>query len=73
MKSIIDFLVAIKFYHQPLMLQCHHNYSLTPLLHVQTDLNFPDTPRAFAWVGDSLIACIKKDLYHVQVISAWHF
>ena len=35
--------------------------------HTQGDLNFPDTPRVFAWVGDSLIVCIKKDLYHTTV------
>lgn len=34
---------------------------------VQTDLNYPDTPKAAAWVGDSLIICIKKELYHTTV------
>ena len=34
----------------------------------QADLTLgSNTPRAFAWVGDSLIVCIKKDLYHVTV------
>ena len=39
---------------------------LTPLI-LQSDLNFPDTPRAVAWVGDNLIICIKKELYHSTV------
>lgn len=34
-------------------------------------MNFPDTPKAMAWVGDNLIICIKKDLYHVTVRIAW--
>ena len=34
---------------------------------IQTDLNYPDTPKAAAWVGDSLIICIKKELYHTTV------
>ena len=27
----------------------------------------PDTPRFVSWIGDGLIVCIKKDLYHLTV------
>ena len=37
---------------------------------LQSELQMPDVPRAFAWVGDSLVVCIKKDLFLISVSCA---
>jgi hypothetical protein len=34
---------------------------------VKSDLLLPDNPRTFTFVGDSLLVCIKRDLYHVSL------
>ncbi len=53
--------------------ECVHVYAwgdweLATCYHfVQSDMNFLDTLRALAWVGDNFIICIKNELFHVSV------
>ena len=49
---------------------------LIGLLHLflaQTELTLLDVPKAVAWVGKSIVACIKKDLYLINVRSTVGF
>ena len=36
-------------------------------IYYQSDLVLPDNPKAFTFIGSSLLVCIKKDLFHVTV------
>ena len=49
---------------------------LIGLLHLflaQTELTLLDVPKAVAWVGKSIVACIQKDLYLINVRSTVGF
>ena len=48
----------------PSLLTPHPHAPFTP---PQSDLALPDNPKAFAFVGNSLIVCIKKELFRVTV------
>ena len=41
--------------------------SLIIITYLQHELPIPEDARSVSWVGDGLIVCIKKDLYHLTV------